>query len=372
MPASRRTIALPLAVCYAALIVYASLYPFSGWRIQGVAPWSYLWAPWPRYWTGFDVVANLLGYLPLGFLLALAMWRSGRAGAAWPVGLGAPLLLSVLLEGLQHFLPQRVPSQLDTLLNALGAVAGVLLAWGLWRQRLITSWDRFRHDWLPEGAGAAPLVLALWPMALLYPTPVPYGLGQVWTRAMDSLAAWVEDTPFLDWLPEPGPMPPLSPLAQSLVVALCLWAPLLLGHALLRRRRQRLVFMGLWALVAIGVGGLSAALTYGPAHAWDWFTPPTWLGLSLAALLAGISLGLSCRAAAVWLLLALGLSLGLLNGAAPDSPYFAASLEDWAQGRFIRFHGFSQWLGWLWPYAALASALRLALRGTPPHYNRVA
>ena len=23
------------------------------------------------------------------------------------------------------------------------------------------------------------------------------------------------------------------------------------------------------------------------------------------------------------------------------------------QGRFIRFHGLAQWLGWLWPYAAV-------------------
>ena len=372
MPATRRTIAVPFAACYAALIVYASLYPFSGWRIQGVAPWAYLWAPWPRYWTAFDVITNLLGYLPLGFLLALAMVRSGRSGWAWPVGMGGPLLLSLLLEGLQNLLPQRVPSQVDALLNGAGGAAGAALAMVLVRQRLITSWERFRRECLHEDADMDALVLVLWPVALLYPTPVPYGLGQVWARAMDALADWLADTPFLAWLPVPDSMPPMSPLAQALVVALCLWAPLLLGYALLRQRRQRLLLASLWAALAIGVGGLSAALTYGPAHAWDGFAPPTWLGLGLAGLLAGFSLRLSSRAAAVWLLLALGLSLGLLNGAAPDSPYFAESLEDWAQGRFIRFHGLSQWLGWLWPYAALASGLRLALRPSGQHYNPVA
>ena len=77
---------------------------------------------------------------------------------------------------------------------------------------------------------------------------------------------------------------------------------------------------------------------------------------------------LSRRASAVLLLLALGLALGLLNGA-PESPYFAVSLGAWSQGPFMRIHGLSQWLGWLWPYAALGVGLRLALRMPSPHYN---
>jgi hypothetical protein len=39
--------------------------------------------------------------------------------------------------------------------------------------------------------------------------------------------------------------------------------------------------------------------------------------------------------------------------AAPETPYFAQTLQSWEQGRFIRFHGLAQWLGWLWPYAVL-------------------
>ena len=33
--------------------------------------------PPARYWTGFDVTANALGYAPLGFLLALSFLRRG-------------------------------------------------------------------------------------------------------------------------------------------------------------------------------------------------------------------------------------------------------------------------------------------------------
>jgi hypothetical protein len=66
----------PLALLYAALIIYASLYPFEGWRAVGLAPWSFLWAPLPRYWTGFDVFINLAGYAPFGFLLSLGLLRT--------------------------------------------------------------------------------------------------------------------------------------------------------------------------------------------------------------------------------------------------------------------------------------------------------
>ena len=59
MAATHKTSAWPLAQAYAALIVYASLYPFTDWRDQGIAPWAFLAAPWPRYWTGFDVAANV-------------------------------------------------------------------------------------------------------------------------------------------------------------------------------------------------------------------------------------------------------------------------------------------------------------------------
>jgi hypothetical protein len=80
------------------------------------------------------------------------------------------------------------------------------------------------------------------------------------------------------------------------------------------------------------------------------------------ALLAGLSLlGLSRRLCTVVMLLSLAVSLTLLNRA-PDSPYFAQSLEVWEQGRFIRFHGLSQWLGWLWPFAALLFGLRAVAR----------
>jgi hypothetical protein len=62
------------------------------------------------------------------------------------------------------------------------------------------------------------------------------------------------------------------------------------------------------------------------------------------------------RADSALLLVAFGIYHSLLNQA-PESPYFAQTLQAWEQGRFIRFPGLAQWLGWLWPYAVAVYVL---------------
>ena len=123
-----KTSAWPLAEAYAVLIVYASLYPFSGWRDQGIAPWEFLASPWPKYWTWFDLAANAGGYVPLGFLLALSLLRRGSMRfaatgnrSATAVATLASAALALAMEALQSYLPSRVPSNVDFALNVLGA-----------------------------------------------------------------------------------------------------------------------------------------------------------------------------------------------------------------------------------------------------------
>ena len=63
----RNTTAWPLALVYGLLIVFASLFPFDGWRAQGIDPSVFLFARIPPpYWTWFDVNINIVGYAPLG------------------------------------------------------------------------------------------------------------------------------------------------------------------------------------------------------------------------------------------------------------------------------------------------------------------
>ena len=129
----QKTSAWPLTWVYVCLMVYASLYPFEGWRIQGIAPWGFMWAPWPQYWTVFDVISNVLGYAPLGFFLTLAFRRTWPQLPALALTIVLAALLSGAMETMQFFLPARVPSNVDWLLNVAGACLGgataALLTW---------------------------------------------------------------------------------------------------------------------------------------------------------------------------------------------------------------------------------------------------
>ena len=365
LPERRWSMAWPVALVCVAMVVYATLYPFSGWRAQAISPWAFLFLPWPRYWTAFDLLANLLGYMPLGLLLTLAVARSGHGKLALWVGMLGPACLSVLLETLQGWLPQRVPSNVDCLLNALGGALGTLLAYCLLKHQVLGPWVRFRADWLVTHTHGGLLLLLLWPLACLYPTSIPFGLGQVWSPLEAALQRVLAESSLANWLPVPVRSIPLSPLGESGVVALSLWATVLLAFAVLRRVVQRAALLTGFALLVLGVACLSAALTYGPAHAVVWLTPSTGLGLLVALAMSIFSLFLRHRTCAVLMLLAWSFALGLLNQA-PPTPYLAQSLEPWEQGRFIRFHGFTQWLGWLWPYLALLVGVRLALQRPQP------
>ena len=354
-----KTSAWPLAHVYTGLIVYASLYPFVHWRDQGVAPWFFLLAPLPRYWTGFDVVSNVLGYMPLGFLLALSALRTGRGRFAFRFAVLAALALSFTLESLQVYLPVRVASNLDLALNVTGAALGALTAWALERMSVLQRWSRFRANWFVAEARGALVLLAIWPIALLFPTAVPFGLGQVVERLQAALVDVLADSPLLDLLPVHDlELRPLSPVTEWFCVVLAVVIPGLLGYCIIHQRAHRARFL-VW-LVSLGVGtsALSAALSFGPEHAWAWLDTPVQVALTCAMLLLVLLLWVPRRASAALAVLVLAIYLSLINQTS-TTLYFDQTLFMWEQGRFIRFHGLAQWLGWLWPFFSLVYVLRL-------------
>ncbi len=360
-----KSLAAPLALLYAALIVHASLFPFSGWRDQGLWPWWFVSSPWPRYWTGFDVASNWLGYMPLGGLLTLA-WQRRGTGSLAALALAGLLsgLLSLSMETLQGYLPQRVPSNLDLALNTAGGLSGAAVVLLLGRLGVLAWLRRWQSRWIDGDARGALVLLLLWPLALLSPAAVPFGLGQVAERVESALAVWLRDTPFIDWMPlREFELQPMLPLSEMLCVALGLLVPLLLGYQVLRVSLRRAVYLGGLISVGVLVSALSAALRYSPEHAWAWLGVPALAGLGFAVLLGVLLLWTPPRLCLALLLLTAGVQLTLLNQAA-EGAYFAQTLQSWEQGRFIRFYGVIQWLGWLWPYATLLHALvLLALPG---------
>ena len=353
--APRRSAAALGAFAYAALIVYASLYPFEGWRWPpGRAFVDMLALPWPPYRVVFDLWANLLGYLPLGLLICLAL---PQRITALVLGAVLPLLLSYGAEVAQHFLPGRHPSLVDLTLNGAGALLGVGLGVALHALGWVERWRIWRVRWFQREGAVPLLLLALWPVGLLFPAPVALGLGQIGPRLRPWLAGLLDGVPWaVGWqealAPKARDLSP-TPVLELGVTLLGLLAPCLLAFAVVSPGWRRVVLTLGAAVLAIGVETLSTALNFGPDHALAWWTAVTTPALLGALLIAFTLMALPRRMAAAFGLIALTAQVMLVTRV-PANPYFAQTLQAWEQGRFIHLHGLSQWVGWLWPYAALA------------------
>jgi hypothetical protein len=51
-----------------------------------------------------------------------------------------------------------------------------------------------------------------------------------------------------------------------------------------------------------------------------------------------------------WVLLLVLLMHIFLVNLFDQDVYLAQTLQTWEQGRYVRFNGLAQWIGWLWPY----------------------
>lgn len=355
-----------LALGYALLVVYASLYPFGPWEWPAGLPWQQLLRlPWPKYWGQFDVWANALGYVPLGFLLFAAAWRASLP--TWLAALLAllgPALLAYGLEVTQYLVAKRVPSLGDWVLNSSGGVLGAVLGVVASVSGLLGRWTLWRERGFQDRCAGALALLALWPLGLLFPPPLPLAQGQFLPAVVEFVHNLLAQTPWADWVPLLAGQR-ASPVLAMAITALGLLGPCLLMLACTRPGWHR-AWLVLGALVlGVGMTSLSAALGFGPQHAWSWPTPQTLPALCLGAAVALVCALLPARFSAVLALPALTALIVLVNGLAADV-YWQQTLAIWEQGARIKLYGLTQWVGWWWPVLALAWCMgRLVERRHP-------
>src|SRR5262245_17174746 len=167
-----------LFVVYALLVAYASLYPLEGWRDPGVSPLAFLDQGWPRQLLRFDVVTNILGYVPIGFLGVAALQPRLRGIPALAASVAAAFALSLTLEALQSYLPTRTASSLDLLCNTAGAALGAALA-----PTVMAHLDGLRlreRVFLPgRDIDFGLVLLALWLFVQLNPATLLFGAGDL-------------------------------------------------------------------------------------------------------------------------------------------------------------------------------------------------
>jgi VanZ family protein len=340
------TLARYLFVAYALLIVYASLYPFSGWRGQGLAPFAFVAAPFPRPISAFDVVANVIGYVPLAFLAALAAYPSLTGRKAFVFGALCSLSLSFTLESLQFYLPSRTSSNLDLLANLAGGLLGSW--WGLTAIRPLLREDGLQalRNRLFLSGGRIDLglvLLALWLFAQLYPGTLLFGTGDLRDLVR----------------PPSGKLYPAELFQQVEAGVACangLAAGLLVSCLTARTTRAVVIAV---IVSALAVHSLAYALLVGLQDFFVWVTPGAVYGVVAAIVLSVIAVALPGPVRLALTGLAL-LAATVLVNLAPANPYNASTLALWQQGHYLNFNGVTRVVSTIWPFAAMVYLVLLA------------
>jgi hypothetical protein len=232
-------------------------------------------------------------------------------------------------------------------------------------------WQRARQRWFDGDSAGALALLALWPLGLLFPTPLPWGMGQIGERLRETALRLLDGVSGAEtWaqaLAEPAAVVASAPpgaLAERVASTLGLLAPVLLAYAVSPPGWHRLV-LALDALVLGFVAmTVSTLLNFGPSHALAWLTPVAIAALGAAAAVSLTLAPLQRRTVQALALMALAVGVALI-AQTPTDPYFAQNLQAWELGRWAHFYGLAQWIGWLWPFAAIAWLLARISRGPP-------
>lgn len=340
---------------YVLLIIYASWFPFTGWHSNGLSPFAYLFASLPHYWTAFDVLTNVFGYAPLGLLIVFALYPVVRGAYAVALALACAALLSGTMEAVQTFLPTRVSSNLDFLTNTVGALAGAIAGALLTPKFLERSrFLQYRRRWFVREAGRGFVVIALWPLAQVYPQGYLFGHGQLTPILSSWLSDWLDTSIDLGAILRRGAE--LSPeqywLSEAIMTACGLTGALLTLLFLLRKDAPSGSLTSLLVICALAVKAMASALFFTPANAFVWLTPGAQGGLLFGtAMVFGLAFAppVAQRRIAVIMLLT---SLLVVN-IVPANPYFVATLQSWVQGKFLNFNGAAQFLSLFWPFFSL-------------------
>jgi len=342
-------------LAYLLLIVYASWFPFSGWRSSGLSPFAFINLQPQRWWTGFDVMVNIVGYAPLGVLFILSMYPAVRGMWAVLLTAVAGILVSGTMETVQNFLPSRVPSNLDLLTNSAGCLAGALA--GAYFAPMLLDQSRLyrlRRRWFSPYASQGLVLVALWPLAQVYPQGYLFGNGQVLPLLSEWLSDWLDtDIDLVTMLRGDAIMSVEQYwLSETIITACGMTGAVLTLLCLTRRGAPRMALI--LALLGTGllVKTLASSLFFAPDNALLWVTPGAeggfLIGLIMLSGLAFAPQVAQRRLAVVTLVLSL-----IVVNTIPANPYFVSTIQAWQQGKFLNFNGAAQFLGMAWPIFAL-------------------
>lgn len=112
-------------------------------KIYRVPHHSFLTPPWrefdPSWDYVWDLLRNIVGFMPLGFLVCALLYRAPRFPRAVLLSTLLGGALSLCIEILQAYIPQRGSGMTDVITNTLGTLLGALLLAFAIRSKLTTA-----------------------------------------------------------------------------------------------------------------------------------------------------------------------------------------------------------------------------------------
>ena len=329
-----------LALANLWIVVFASLYPFSGWRDPGIGMFSFAVMPLPRHVLWGDVLINLSGYIPLGFFVALA--ALSRFRHLFLISIVICSLVSFSMESMQTYLPARVASNLDWIANTAGGAVGALIALRTWRLPFFdTHLARLRDAWIIEGSAGdiGIALLALWLFTQTNP-------------ALPLMGSWVPDEgQMLQQLFSPHHFNAIE--AGSITLNLLSFG--LIASFMLRPEKKIAIPVVLMLFLAILVKSAMAGFLLKPSVFFAWASREAMLGVGGGLLLIFVFKDFAPRFRALVASAAIAAQITVAT-LTPDiaSPTSQLFLFDWKYGQLPTLSGATSFLAKLWPFLALA------------------
>ncbi len=332
---------------YIAVLVYASLFPLSGWRPIDTGLLNFLIKPWPAYQTSFDFFSNILAYVPLGILAAFRFQPKHGNLNALRYSLLLGFALSLSLEATQNFLPMRVPSWVDLLTNSTGAFIGALIATP-YADRLNTSmeWITLRGQWFVSDSQPALVLLLAWSVVQVLPQSSLFLVGELPGLIGDDWLG-LERLPILSSFVDLQ----TSIVIETLGIVLSMWVITTLLLEILSASAPKLPFgIAIICLALVGKSIMSIRLT--ATDPMYWLTVGAQSGLLVGAISAAIAASISSHFRRTIAMVALVGLIALAN-LAPVSGYQAQLLAGWNDGPWRSIAGALRHLSSLWPWITL-------------------
>lgn len=342
-------------VAYTILILYASGYPFSGWQFETLGAYLDQIQEWPHYIIRFDILINIIGYIPFGLLIVFSSYPKISRLWSLVIALLSGFLMSFCMESLQFFLPSRVTSLIDIVTNTAGAFVGGLLG------TLITpavlengKINSLRSRWLWRESSREIVIIGLWPLAQIYPQAFLFGHGQVLNVLSQSAESYLDLSIDFSALLRQGVelSAELYLISEAIITACGCAGAILFALSLLNRHAPKFRLSSLILIGGLSIKTLASALMFGPDNSFAWLTPGAQGGIVIGVLmLYGFSFAPNHAQRRLAILLLL-ISLFLVN-LIPSNPYFMNTLQNMVQGKMLNFYGAAQFLAIAWPFGAI-------------------